>query len=510
MLLAAPLLLFLLFCLLIPTLTLLARGINLQILSQPFILERLTMTLLQASLSSLMVLILALFFGGFLARFSFKGKAWLEATLSLPFVVPVLVASLGFLGLFGSRGWFLNLEGTLWLVLLANIFYNLGLAIRFVMTALGSQSLELEFVARLEGASTWQVWRFVTLPMALPSAFIGAGFTFLYTFASFGVPLLLGGAAFATLEVEMYLSVQRLELESAAGLALLQFLVTFSAAWLITLFERRNSQSQSFDLYRPKATGWTRVGLYLSITFLLLLTFAPLLTVAIKSFSSPTGFTLRHYQQLFTVSSSVFQADLGTAIWNNLRFAGMALLVAVPLGISYALAVWRSKNSFLDALSLLPLAISSTLLGVAYIVTYPSLTASLPLLIAVYALTAYPLMTRATLGALRQLEPDMLQAARLDGANEWQEFRFIILPLIEPAVKSGIALTFAVVIGEFAATLMLSRPEWATLTTLIYQRLARPNQIGEASALAMILLLLSLSGFLLLGWNWSSKPSTQK
>ncbi|MEY4531693.1 MAG: hypothetical protein RLZZ156_2414, partial [Deinococcota bacterium] len=92
----------------------------------------------------------------------------------------------------------------------------------------------------------------------------------------------------------------------------------------------------------------------------------------------------------------------------------------------------------------------------------------------------------------------------------WQEFRFILLPLIEAAVRSGIALAFAVVIGEFAATLMLSRPEWATLTTMIYQRLARPNQMGEASALAMILLLLSLSGFLLLGWRRSSQPTTQK
>jgi thiamine transport system permease protein len=507
MLLAAPLLLFLLFCLVIPILTLLARGINLEVLSNPFILERLAITLFQSSLSSLLVLVLALFFGSIFSRYSFRGKALLEATLSLPIVVPVLVASLGFLNLFGSRGWIYNLEGTLWLVLLANIFYNLGLAIRFVMTALGSQSLELEYVARLEGATTWQVWRFVTLPLALPSALIGAGFTFLYTFASFGVPLLLGGSAFATLEVEMFFSVQRYEIEVATGLGLLQFLITFSAAWLVTMFERRNSHSQNFDSYRPKATGWTRVALIGSIGFLVLLTFAPLITVALKSIWSPNGVTLIHYFELFADSNSIFESSLGTAIWNNLRFAGMALLIAVPLGIGYALSVWRSKNNFLDTISLLPLAISSTLLGVAYIIAYPNLTASLPLLIAVYVLTAYPLVTRATLSALRQLEPHIFEAARLEGVNKWQEFWFILLPLIEASVRSGIALAFAVVIGEFAATLMLSRPEWATLTTLIYQRLSRPNQIGEASALAMLLLLLSLSGFLLLSWRRSSQPS---
>ncbi len=501
MLLAAPLLMFLLVCLVIPMLVLLARGVNLDVLTNPFILERLGSTLLQALLSSGLIFVLALIFGSFFARYSFRGKRWLEAMLGLPFVVPVLVAALGFLGLFGSRGWIYNLEGTLWLVILANIFYNLGMVVRLVMTGLAGQGLELEFVAQLEGANAWQVWRFITLPMALPSALIGSSFGFLYTFASFGVPLLLGGSQFSTLEVEMYQSVQRLELSNASGLALLQFLITGTAAWFITNLERNKTQTQSFDAYRPHAKGWTRIALGCCIAMVSTLTFAPLLAVAIKSFSSNTGLTLIHYQNLFAVSNSVFSSSIGTAILNNLRFALLTLLLAMPLALGYALAIWRSKNHWLDTLSLLPLFISSTVLGVAYIVAYPSLTASLGLLIAVYTISAYPLIARVFLSALRQLEPQILEAASLDGANNWQQFRFIIVPLTQHAIQSGIAFGFAVVIGEFAVTLMLSRPEWATLTTLIYQRLARPNQIGEASALAMILLLLSLSGFLLIGWR---------
>ncbi len=497
MLFAAPLLLFLLACVLYPMLVLLVRGVNLAL--NVFMLERLIVTLTQALLSSGIILLLALVFGSLLGRYTFRGKAWLEALLGVPFVVPILVAALGFLSLFGARGWIYKLEGTLWLVLLANIFYNLGLAIRLVINSLATQSLELEWVARLEGANAWQVWRFVTLPTALPSALIGAGLAFLYTFASFGIPLLLGGSGFATLEVEMYQSVQRLELENASGLALLQLLFTLSAAWLVTGFERRSSQAQEFDSFRPTATGWTRVGLWLVVGFLGLLTLMPLLAVALKSVLNADGFTLIHYQNLFETSSRIFSSNLGAALWNNLRFAVLALLVAVPLGVSYALGVWRSQNRILDTLSLLPLSVSSTVLGVAFIVAYPRLVASLPLLIAVYALSAYPLITRAMLSALRRIEPSLLEATSLDGANTWQQFRYIILPLTEHALRSGVALGFAVVIGEFAASLMLSRPEWATLTTMIYQRLSRPNQMGEASALAMILLGLSLAGFLLIG-----------
>ncbi len=503
MLLIAPLGLFLLACVLYPMLALLTRGVNLAF--SAFMLERLIVTLGQALLSSGIILVLALIFGSLLGRYAFRGKTWLEAVLGVPFVVPVLVAGLGLLSLFGERGWFIKLEGTLWLVLLANVFYNLGLAIRLVMSSF--QSLELEAVARLEGANTWQVWRFVTLPTALPSALIGAGFAFLYTFASFGIPLLLGGTAFSTLEVEMYQSVQRLELENASGLALLQLFFTLSAAWMVTSFEQRNSLALEFDSQKPSPKGWTRVVLWCAVGFLWLLTLLPLFAVALKSVSSSDGLSLIHYQNLFEASSSVFSSNLGAALWNNLRFAVLALLLAIPLGVSYALGVWRDKNGFLDAISLLPLAFSSTVLGVALIVAYPNLVASLPLLIAVYALSAYPLITRAMLGGLRQIEPSVLEAASLDGANLWQQFRFIVLPLTEHALRSGIALGFAVVIGEFAATLMLSRPEWATLTTMIYQRLARPNQIGEACALAMILLFLSLAGFLLIGSR--SKQSLQ-
>ena len=497
--LAIPLLTFLVVALVIPMLVLLARGIDFAALNNPFILERLLSTLLQALLSSGIVLILALLCGGFLARYSFRGKALLESVLALPFVVPVLVAALGFLSLFGARGWIVNLEGTLWLVLLANVFYNLGIAIRLVMSSLSAQSLEPEMMARLEGASSMQVWRFVTLPTALPSATIGAGLAFLYTFASFGVPLLLGGSSFATLEVEMYQSVQRLELSSASALALLQVLVTFTAAWLVTSFEQRHSQAAELNSFRPRAKGWTRVALGAVVMFLLTLTFVPLVAVLIRSLSNSSGLTFVHYTSLFAVSSSIFSTDLGLAIWNNLRFAALTLLFAVPLGISYGLYLWRSQNGLLNAVSLLPLAVSSTMLGVAYIIAYPSLTASLLLLIAVYVLTAYPLVTRATLSALQNLEPSLLEAASLDGANQLEQFWFIVLPLTQQSLRGGIALGFAVVLGEFAATQMLSRPEWATLTTAIYQRLSKPNQLGEASALAMILLGVTLLGFWLIG-----------
>jgi thiamine transport system permease protein len=468
-----------------PFVALLTRGIDVLVLFSPYTLERLGITLLQASLSSALIFALALVCGTLLGRYQFYGKTWLEAWLGVPFVVPVLVAGLGFLALFGNRG-LVKLEGTLWLVLAANLFYNLGTAVRLCMNA--PFNPELEQVARLEGASSWQVWRFVSLPTALPAALLGAGLAFLYCFASFAVPLLLGGSAFATLEVEMYQAVQRLELQTASALALLQAGLMLLVGFAITTLERQTAHAAEWSAQKPLAKGSTKIWLGVVVALLLISTALPLLAVLWRSVSSPDGFTLQHFAKVFANPNDVF-----SALWNNLRFAGMALLVAIPLGMLCANVIWRGWR-WLDTVSLLPLAVSSTVLGVGLIVAYPQLAAQLPLLIGVYALSAFPLIARAMLQGLRQLEPNLLEAASLDGAGVLERWRFVILPLTQASLRGGVGLGFAVVVGEFAATLMLSRPEWTTLSTLIYQRLSRPNQLGEACALAVILLGLTMLG----------------
>jgi thiamine transport system permease protein len=478
-----------------PLAVLLARGIEFSAWLNPYMLERLGITLLQASLSSAMIFGLALSGGTLLGRYYFWGKPLLEAWLGVPFVVPVLVSGLGFLALFGARG-LVKLEGTLWLVLAANLFYNLGAAIRLVMNA--PHNPELEMVARLEGANSWQVWRFVSVPLALPAALLGAGLGFLYCFASFAVPLLLGGTRFATLEVEMYQAVQRLELGTASALALVQAGLMLLIGAVVTTFERHNAHTAESNANKPVAQGSTRLWIGAVVGLLLVMTVLPMAAVLWRSLSNENGFTLQHFAKIITNSSEVL-----AALWNNLRFAGMALLVALPLGVLCANLIWRGVR-WLDAISLFPLTISSTVLGVGLIVAYPKLAAQLPLLIGVYALSAFPLVTRAMLQGLRTLDPSLLEAARLDGADGFSSWCFVILPLTQVHLRGGIGLGFAVVVGEFAATLMLSRPEWTTLSTLIYQRLSRPNQLGEACALAVMLLGLTLLGL----WGISRQSRT--
>jgi thiamine transport system permease protein len=81
--------------------------------------------------------------------------------------------------------------------------------------------------------------------------------------------------------------------------------------------------------------------------------------------------------------------------------------------------------------------------------------------------------------ALDSLPVHLAQAARTLGASPWRVFWRVTLPLVRPALRRGMAFAAATALGEFAVTLFLSRPEWATLTTLIYERWAgRVRQSG--------------------------------
>ncbi|MFM2035930.1 MAG: hypothetical protein RL459_1195, partial [Pseudomonadota bacterium] len=93
-------------------------------------------------------------------------------------------------------------------------------------------------------------------------------------------------------------------------------------------------------------------------------------------------------------------------------------------------------------------------------------------------------------------------AARTLGASPWRTFWRVTLPLLRPALRRGMAFAAATSLGEFAVTLFLSRPEWATLTTLIYQHLGRPGQAQHEAALVLscVLMALSLVAFLLIEW----------
>lgn len=481
---------------------LLSLGFSLETLHaalvNPYYRGRALWTLAQAIGSTALTVALGVPAAVIFARYDFRGKRALLAALTLPFVVPTIVAAIGFLALFGPRGLTgIDLSRTPWLIVMANVFYNYALVVRLVSSYLSGLGPRLEEAARVMGSSALRSFWRVSLPVAAPAILASSALVFLYTFASFGVPLVLGGGRYNTLEVEVYeLVANQLKLSEAGALTLVQLVITLAAAALYTTWQSRSSVVFETDASRGKARGRSRFWLALNILLALTITLAPLGAMLVRSFSGPDGLSFANYARAFSSSDSVFVTSAPLAIWNSLRFAFLTLLIAVPIGLSYALGVWRTRSRVLDALSLLPLTVSAALLGVAYLIALPGLRASLVMLLAAYSLVAYPFVTRASLTALRAMPPSALEAARVLGSSPVRAFVRVTLPSIAPAITTGAALAFASVVGEFGATLVLSRPEWTTLSGTIYGRLGRPGGLGEATALAAILLVLTILGFL--------------
>ena len=458
---------------------------------------RVIWSLAQAAITCVLALLLGLPLAWALARFEFAGRTLVLRLLMLPFVVPTLVAALGVLALWGPHGLIsgalgINLQDTPWLLLYGNLFFNLCLVVRAGVDALGQVNARQVAAARSLGATPWRAFWRVEWPAIAPWLVSSLCLVFLYCFAGFGLALVLGGQRYATVEVEIYtLVAYELQLGQASVLALWMLLLTGGVALAYAALEKRLAAPvRPVPIVRQRphtALQWLSLGLALVVLFAVCA--LPIVAIVIKAISA-----------LWTGATGIFDAETLAATWNTLRFSAVALGVATLLGVLHALAAqasvaWR-------AAAYLPFVVSPVTVAFGLLLLYPSLTASLPLLLAAYAVLAYPFVAKSLAAGLDSLPVHLGQAARTLGASPWRCFWRVTLPLLLPALRRGMAFAAATALGEFAVTLFLSRPEWATLTTLIYQRLGRPGQanLDAAMVLACVLMALALAAFLLIEW----------
>ncbi len=468
----------------------------------------------QAAITCVLALLLGLPVAWVLARLEFAGRSWVLRLLMLPFVVPTLVAAMGVLALWGPRGWLgeplaaagWGLEDTPWLLLYGNLFFNLCVVVRAGVDALAQVSAQRVAAARTLGATPWRAFWRVEWPAVAPWLASALCLVFLYCFAGFGLALILGGQRYATVEVEIYtLVAHELALAEAGVLAVWMLLLTGAVALAYAAIEKRlaaPARTVPVARRRPQGAGqWLAVAGALAV--LLVVCAAPLLAIALRA---------AHALVWGQGAAVLAEPETLAALGNTLRFSGTALALATALGLTHALAVraldaagaGRGAGGLRSAMALgwravafLPFVVSPVTVAFGLLLLYPQWTASLGLLVAAYALLAYPFVAKSLTAALDSLPAHYAQAAATLGARPWRVFWRVTLPLVATALRRGMAFAAATALGEFAVSLFLSRPEWTTLTTLIHQRLGRPGaaNLDAALVLACVLMLLALAAF---------------
>lgn len=469
----------------------------------PYLRWRMVWSFLQAGATCVASLVLGLPVAWVLARFDFAGRTLILRGLMLPFVVPTLVAAMGVLALMGPRGLLVqwggpDLQGTPWLLLYGNLFFNLCVLVRAATEALGQVSAARVAAARTLGATPWRAFWRVEWPAIVPWLMSGLCLVFLYCFSGFGLALVLGGQEYATAEVEIYtLVAHELQLGQAAVLALWMLLLTALVALAYAAIEQRLATPARADrLARRPPRGFAEWAAVLgSVAILVLFCAAPLVVIAWKAIF--LGAEAWHV---------LVQEDTLRALWNTVRFSALALMLATALGLAHALAARRSL--LIRTLVFLPFVVSPVMVAFGLLLLYPTWTGSFWLLVAAYALLAYPFVAKSLAASLDSVPASYLAAARSLGATPWRAFWCVTLPMMAPALRRGMAFAAATAVGEFAATLFLSRPEWATLTTLIYEHLGRPGaaNMDAALVLACVLMALALLAFVLIEWPAPKEP----
>lgn len=497
-----------------------------EIFSDSYYLNVLWFTTWQAALSTLLTVLAALPASYIFARYQFRGQTLVRALTTLPFLMPTIVVAPAFVALFGPRGAVntflmdafdlqsapLKLLDTVWIILLAHVFYNYTIVFRIVSGFWSNLDPQLGSAARMLGANRLRAFWEITLPLLMPALLAASLLVFIFDFTSFGVILILGGTRLATLEVEIYRSAANLfDLNLAAALSLMQIAFTLI---LILGYTKLQTQLAAPVRLRPQAmtrrklkTLGEKLFVALNIAALLLFLLAPLVVLILESLQTSQGFGFGSYTAL-----NVNQRGSATfipptdAIRNSLLFASITVALAVALGLLAAYAVVRTRKGggVLDAVFLLPLATSAVTLGFGYIIAFSrepfDFRAAIWLIPIAHTLVALPLVIRSLLPLLREIKANVREAAAMLGATPTRVFREIDLPIVMRAVIVGAVFAFTISLGEFGATTLIARPEWATMPLAIYRLLGQPGtgNYGQALALSAILMLVSAVAIVLL------------
>ncbi|MEE4243475.1 MAG: iron ABC transporter permease [Desulfopila sp.] len=493
----------------------------------------------QAALSTFLTLLLALPGAYIFARYRFFGKNLFQALLTVPFVLPTVVTAAAFRALLGPNGllnsWLVSafdlsgpvirIDQTVTFFLLAHIFYNYALVLRIVGGYWAGLEPDLRAAAAMLGASPWQTFRKITLPLLMPAVGSAALLVFIFCFTSFGVVLILGGPSHATIEVEIYRqAVQLFNLPMAAALSLIQIGVNFLLMWLHARLSAKSRVPfySDADAGVPEEVNSPKKRLFITANLLLMgvLLLAPLLALVVRSVIGTDGLTLSYYRALFSAGSdSIFFVEPVAAVINSVGFALAAMTAAVILGTGAATFLASSghkSSSWWDALLMLPLATSAVTLGFGYIITLNrpplNLRDSLFIVVIAHTLVAFPFVVRCILPTLRHIPQSLREAAALLGASPRRIWLRIDLPIISRAILVGAVFAFSISMGEFGASAFVTRPHMPTMPVAIFRFLGQPGEMnyGQAMAMSTILMLVTCSGFWLLGrlnmWYDVPKP----
>lgn len=456
-------------------------------------------TLVQSALSAGLSALIAVPFARALMRRRFAGRQAIVALLGAPFLLPVIVAVLGLLAVWGRSGALSELSQViggpmlsiygLTGVVLAHVFFNVPLVARLLIQGWQQIPEERFRLAAQLGMGPGAVFRWLEWPMlraVLPGAVL---LVFLLCMTSFAVALALGGGPRATtVELAIYQALRfDFDLGKAALLALVQFGLCAVVAALALLTGRpagfgRGVGRPPRRWDAPKRRLWDVAVIVTVVLFL----GTPMIFVILRGLAALSG----------DVPSGLWQAA-----FVSLRVALLSALAATLAALALAAlisALPRGRGAVVEGAGLLMLSASPFVVGTGLFIVLRPITDpfdwALVVTGTINAAMSLPFALRVLVPALGRVRDDYGRLADNLGLTGMARLRLVTLPLIRPALGFAAGLAAALSMGDLGVITLFAPPETATLPLYMYQ-LMGAYRMDQAAGAALLLLVLSLALF---------------
>ena len=474
-----------------------------EVFRNPIYLEGLWNSLLMGIFSTLLTALIAVPLAVISDRYLFPGKSLLGACILIPMILPPFVGAIGVKQILGQEGALNALleslglmnpahpmdwlgESRLWGVIIMNALHLYPILYLNVLAALANVDPAMEEAAENLGCTGFRKFRKITLPLIMPGLFAGGTIIFIWAFTELGVPLMFEFTRVTS--VQIFSGIKDIG-GNPFPFALVTVLLTSTVLLYASgkfFFGRDNHamMAKATSQGGPRQTGWLGgllcTGIFGFVTFLAIL---PHLGVILVAFSKdwygtilPSGWTLSHFEVALGHNLTL------PSIQNSLKYAGLATILDLILGVAIAYVVVRTKlvgRQILDTMAMLPLAVPGLVLAFGYLAmtqagkffSFMNPTIDpLAIIVIAYSVRRLPYVVRSAAAGFQQTSVTLEEAAQNLGCPPLRALRKITLPLIAANLMAGGLLAFSFAMLEVSDSLILAQKQQDfPITKAIYE-----------------------------------------
>lgn len=343
------------------------------------------------------------------------------------------------------------------------------------------------------GANSFQVFWKVVFPLSMPGVVSGIMMVFMPTISTFAIAELLTMNNIKLFGTTIQENINNSLWNYGAALSLIM-LFLIAATSLFSADDKNESEKGRTGMVK-------KILMQTYLWVLLLMLYAPILIIVIYSFTEAkvlgnwTGFSFNLYRSLCNTGA---HHSLMNALVNTIAIAFIAATVSTLLGSVAAIGIYNLKarsRKAMGFINTIPILNGDIITGISLFLLFVSLgiTQGFTTVVLAHITFCTPYVVLSVLPRLKQMNPNLYEAALDLGATPMQALWKVIIPEIRPGMISGFLLALTISIDDFAVTVFtIGNQGLETLSTYIYADARKGGLTPELRPLSAVIFVVIL------------------